>query len=189
MIEYINQHYDWFETMQMGLGHDSWWYTNRKPEDCINVKIYAWLDIDKLLEKLTDREKQIVDTLELDVPEYCNDLVWNDYGLVYSTRECLLEVLKENYNVVDCEYGGKQGGWLAVIYQWDDVPDDYDNDEYSYQEVKQFYNTIKKSITEHEKVTEMVLEMKKLLEKDIKNVETYLDQVHEYIANQLEAEL
>lgn len=58
MIDYINQHYEWFQAMQLPLGHHSWWYTNRKPEDCINVKIHAWIETNAVYEKLTSQRKR-----------------------------------------------------------------------------------------------------------------------------------
>lgn len=188
MIDYINNHYDWFEYMQMGLGHSSWWYTNRKPDDCINVKLHSWVDIDKIMAKLTDQEKQIIEVLGINLNEYLNDLVWSDFGLVEMERQSLLDELKADYNVKDIEYGGKSGGWMAIVYNWSDVYDDYDSPEYSYKEVLAFYRIIKNAVKENEKVTTLVLERKAQLEKSIADAENYIEQVKEMLADRLESE-
>lgn len=186
MIDYINEHFDWFECMQVGLGHDSWWYTNRSPEECINVKVHAWIDSDDVLSKLTAKEREIISTLGLDLNEYLNDMIWGDFGLVEMAREDLLEELKEKYNVESIEYGGRQGGWMAVIYDWSDVYDDYDDPDYSYKQVREFYQTIKKAVAEHEKVTGLVLERKRSLERYIEDPETYLDSVSIWVEENLD---
>lgn len=187
MIEYIDQHYDWFEAMQMPLGDDSWWYTNRRPEDCIKVKIYSWIDSDKVLEKLSANEKKVMETIGFNLDEYLNDYIWSDFGLVERAREDLLLDLKDEYNVTDIEYGGRSGGWMAIIYSWDSVYSDYDSDEYSYKEIRAFYNTIKKAIAEHETVTNIVLDRKNKLEKIIKDVDTYIEGLQEYLRDMLES--
>lgn len=186
MINFINEHFDWFESMQKGLGHDSWWYTNRRPDDCINVKLHSWVDVAKITDQLTDQEKTTIQTLGIDLNKLCNDLVWEDFGMVDDARRCLLEDLKFHHNVKDLEYGGRSGGWLAVVYDWAEVYDDYDNPEYNYKEVLAFYRTIKNAIKEHKKVTTLVLERKRQLEKDIENPANYIEVVRDTIAYKLE---
>lgn len=188
MIDYINNHYDWYKYMQIGLGHDSWWYTNRGPDDCINVKLHSWVDIDKIIAKLTDQEKQIIETLGIDINEYLNDLVWSDFGLVEMARQSLLDELKADYNVKNIEYGGRSGGWMAIVYDWQDVPYDYNSQETSYKEVLAYYRIIKNAVKEHEKVTALVLERKAQLEKSIADAKNYIDQVKEMLTDRLESE-
>lgn len=188
MIEYLNDNYEWFECMQKGLGHHSWWYTNRSPEECINVKLHAWVDMDKITEKLTDQEKRVIDTLGIDLTEYANDLVWSDFGIVETARESLLEELKEKHNVTHLEYGGKSGGWLAVVYSWGNVYDDYENEAYTYQEIKKYYNIIKNARAEHNEVAALVLERKKELEDTIEDPEYYIEQIQEYLSDKLQEE-
>ena len=187
MIEYIEEKYNWFESMQLELGHHSWWYTNRTPDECINVKLHAWVDIDEVLKKLTNNEKDIIKKLDLNVEEYCNYMIWGDYELVTQARENLLDELKEKYNVEGVNYGGRNGGWLAVIYDWNEVFEDY-IENYSYQEIKGFYNTIKKAVAEHDRVTELVLERKKALEETIEDVGFFVDGVKSYVCDLLEEE-
>lgn len=188
MLEYITKNLEWFNCMQVGLGHHSWWYTNRRPSECIDVKVRAWIDQDKVLEKLTANDKKIIETLGIDLKEWLNELVWGDYGMVSMAKENLLEALKEKYNVTSVEYGGKSGGWLAVVYSWNDVHDDFDSGEYSYSDIRKFYSTIKKALAEHEKVTAEVLERKRNLEKDIENPENYIENIQESLSYKLENE-
>lgn len=187
MIDYIGKHLDWFECMQTGLGHHSWWYTNRTPEECINVKLHAYADVDKVEEMLTEQEQTALQVLNIDLNEYLSDLIWGDFGMVEMARDELLDELTSEYNVTELEYGGRSGGWLAVVYEWDSVPEDYDT-EYSAQEVRAFYQTIKKALEEHEKVTALVLQRKRELEKCIEDPENYIGQVREMVSSRLDSE-
>ncbi len=180
MIEFINEHYDWYCSMTQGLGHHSWWYTNRTPDECINVKLNAWVDLDDVKARLTNSQLELVELLSIGLERMCYDIAWDDCGLVDQAREYLLEELKEDYNVSDTEYGGRSGGWLAVVYNWDDIPSDYE-DGYTYQEVKEFYQTIKRASAEHEKVTQLVLERKSQLEQAIEDVDNYIGVIIEEI--------
>lgn len=188
MVDYIGTHFDWYEAMQMGLGHHSWWYTNRRPEQCINVKVYASVNSDKVLEKLSDRERQAIKVLGIDLDEALNDIVWSDYGLVDMGRDDLLEELKEYYNVTSVEYGGKSGGWLAVIYDWAKVWDDYEDASYTYADVRRFYTTIKNALAEHDKVTALILERKRDLERAIQDPDNYIEELQIRISDELESE-
>lgn len=188
IIDYLDKNYDWFEKMQLPLGHHSWWYTNRKPEDCINVKLHAWVDTDKVKARLSSKQNAIIDTLSIDLDEWCNDLVWSDYGMVEQAREDLLEELKAEYSVSDIEYGGRSGGWMAIIYKWDGAYSDYDNGIYTYAEIRDMYNVVRKAIAEHDKVTALVLQRKRELEKAIEDIDNYIEQIGECLENKLEAE-
>ena len=185
MIDFINDYYDWFERMQMGLGHHSWWYTNRSPKDCINVKLHNWFNIEDLEEKLTDQEKKLIDQLNFNIYEVIDWYSWN--LIISDARDNLEYDLKEKFNVSRLEYGGRQGGWLAVVYKWEWVPSDYDVDEYSYQEVQEFYKIIKKAIEEDELVTDYILDRKKSLDNFLSNADNFIDEVRTCLYNTLEA--
>lgn len=184
MIDFINDRYNWFERMQLGLGHHSWWYTNRSPEDCINVKLHNWFDIKDLEEKLTDQEKKLIDQLNFNIYEVIDWYSWN--LIISDARDNLEYDLKEKFNVDKLEYGGRQGGWLAVVYNWEWVPSDYDVDGYSYQEVRRFYQIIKKAIKEDELVTDYILDRKKSLDKFLSNADNFIDEVKTCLYNTLE---
>lgn len=189
MIKYINDNIDWFERMKEGLGNSSWWYTNRTPEDCINVKLYAGVSADDLIDELTDKEKEIVRLTSFNVEEWLGGYIWGYYGLVSDERDILENDLKENFNVDRCEYGGKSGGWLAVVYSWDYIPDDYDDQRYAYSEIKEFYQIIKNAIKENQLVIAFVKNAHKKLETYLDNKETYLDELRFRLNERLETKL
>jgi hypothetical protein len=180
MIEYINNHADWYSRMTLGLGHHSWWYTNRSADDCINVKVYAGILADDLIEKLTDKEKKIIQHFNIDVEDWLYQLVWSDYGWIYQAREDLECLLKDKYNVESLEYGGRSGGWLAVVFDWDDL---------DYSEIKADYLLIKNAIQEYGDVEQEVLKAKKQLEQFLGDVNNYIDEFREYIYNYLDNEI
>ena len=189
MIEEITKDYDWFECMQLGLGHDSWWYTNRTPEECVNVKIHAWVDLDQVKALLSPDELKAMDTLGIDIEELTGGVVWSDWGLIPLARKVLEEELKDSFNVSSLEYGGRSGGWLAVVYEWDDIPSDYDDCKfYSYKEIKEFYQTVTKALEEHSKVTDLVNQRKSGLEKDIEAPESYIEEITQHISKTIEVE-
>lgn len=182
MIEFITEHIDWHNTMNMGLGHHSWWHTNRKSDDCINVKIHSYVDVDNI--ELTEQQKKIIKTTGFDLNEWLNSYIWDENGIIDTAREQLEYNLQEKFNVSELEYGGRSGGWLAVVYNWDDIPEDFDEPEYTYQEVREYYNQIKKAIKENEKVIEFVEEAKRSLEKWIETPSNYSDEL-DYILSEL----
>lgn len=184
MLDFISDHYDWFERMQQGLGNNSWWYTNRSSKDCINVKLYDWFNIEELEEKLTDQEKKLVEQLNFNIPEMIDWLSWDI--IVSDERDNLEYDLKDKFNVDRVEYGGRSGGWLAVVYKWDDIPSDYDSDSYNYQEVREFYYIIKKAVKENELVTAFILERKKRLDEFLSNADNFIDELRDCLHGTLE---
>ena len=185
MINFISDHYDWFERMQEGLGSSSWWYTNRSSEDCIDVKLHSWFDIDDLKAKLTKKEQKIIEQINYDLEEVINFFVWEI--IISDARDELEYDLKKKFSVDRVEYGGRSGGWLAVVYNWDEIPSDFDDGDYTYQEVKKFYHIIKNAIEENEQVVNFVLKRKKKLDKFLSNADNFIDEVKTCLYDTLEA--
>lgn len=184
IIEYIDKKYEWFIKMQKPLGNDNWWYSNRSSEDCINIKINAWVDVDDVKKTLTPVTLKIIDTLNIDLDEMINDISWGDFGLVDQAREDMETELKTNYHIDDFNYGGKSGGWLCVVYNWDDVPEDYD--QATYKELQGYKKIIDEAETEHAQVTETVNKLKKQLCQSIENVEYYTEEIEQRVDDTLD---
>lgn len=125
LIEYLEDKKDYLDMMQKDFGHDSWWYSNRKSKDCINCKIHAWVDTSKVLALLSDKERDTIELLDLDIDKMCNDIIWGEdycfeFGIVGQARSDVLEKLEEEYPaVVDITYQGRQGGWACIQYNFD----------------------------------------------------------------------
>ena len=69
---------EYLTRMQAPLGHHSWWYTNRSSEDCINVKMHVYPDIQEITSKLPAKTQKAIEILEIDVDTWVNTYVGND---------------------------------------------------------------------------------------------------------------
>lgn len=194
--EQHNANAEYLERMQKGLGHHSWWYTNRSSDDCINVKVHAWVDTDKVLQLLTQKEREAVDVLGIDVADFCEDIKWS--VLVEDARMFLLEELQgldtENETVHEIEYGGRSGGWLAVVYHFDlvgdycegheHVKDLYETKAITKKEWAQWCKNADAAIAHIEKVHAKVKELHRGLEQAIEDPQSYIDPLRDYIEDQ-----
>ena len=188
LIKYISDRYEWFERMQKPLGHNSWWYTNRNTDDCIDVKIYAGADIDELKTKISPATLSIIEKLHINLDEWLEDKIWGDFGFVDMARDDLQTELKEKYNVDSLDCGGKSGGWLCVVFNWDYIPDDFDTGEYTAKELEAYKKIIDEAETENATVNSLIVKRKMELCRAIEDVENYTDELEEYADEQLETE-
>ena len=182
VIKCISDRFEWFETMQKCLGHYSWWYTNRSSKDCIDVKIHAWADIEEIKKLLTPEELKVINLMSFDLDEFVNNYVWDEFGLIEQARESLREELTEKYRVKDLEYGGRSGGWLCVVYDWETIYDDFDKQDangtlYTYQELLKFKKITEEAEEDVQNVNNLVETRKKELIKEIEDPQTYIEEL------------
>lgn len=176
-IDFVEASIDWYNRMTAGLGHQSWWYTNRSSDDCINVKLHnGWVDINDVLEGLTTKEKEDAEVLGIDLEELVNNIMWGDYGIVDDAKHMLETELVEKYRVVKLEYGGRRGGWLAVVFDWESI-DDFENC------LDEAVDKIKEAKKENQEVITLVEKRCKELEAMLNNPDTYIEIIKERIQN------
>ena len=106
-----------FTMLSKGIGHESWWYSNRTSKDCINVKIYDKQKGD-VKELLSESEKKAIELLDINVDEFVSK-EW--YSQLEFARDNLNDDRKYNDyypHVLGFEFIGHQGGWLCVQYDF-----------------------------------------------------------------------
>lgn len=120
-IEQLEDKKEYFTKMQKGLGHHSWWYTNRGSDNCINVKVHIY-NKHEPIDYLTEKEKELIKVLDIDTDNIANDYF---YEHLQAERDGLnMDIEAGEYPQVDSvEYGGRSGGWLCVVYNFDDFRD------------------------------------------------------------------
>jgi len=172
-IEYITKQYDYIERMQKPLGHHSWWYTNRNSDDCINVKIHAYIDSDALLAKLTPQQEVNYSLLGLEIDDYINEHVWEHYGTIHQHREQYEEDMKEKFSQIDSfDYGGNSGGWLCIVYNFDNLRSDMEDiADYNETDNKIVNETYKNLIKAEKTIAETIT----YTEKAVKGLENYIE--------------
>lgn len=182
----------YLERMQKPLGHHSWWYTNRSSEDCINVKIHAWVNDDKVLALLTKKEQKAIEVLGIKIDEVIERTIWGDYGIIEQAREDLKEsidtyVPSKEHRIEGIEYGGRSGGWMCIEYRFGGLVDEFINEtELDAKEKKQAEKDVASALQYIEDTTQYVLKAKKELKKYIEDPQTYIEEVREAIANEIE---
>lgn len=125
LIEYLKEKKEYLDIMQKDFGNDSWWYSNRGSEHCINCKVYDWVDTEKIIEILQEKERIAMQLLDIDIEDLCNEIAWGVYGdfeysIVGLARSNVLEMLQEKYaEIVDITYHGRSGGWACIQYNFD----------------------------------------------------------------------
>lgn len=195
LAEYITR-------MQKGLGHHSWWYTNRQSEDCINVKMNCWVDSKEVTNLLTKKEKEAVKVLGIDVDEWVENEKWSIIGV---EQEYLLDTLKyadklqkEDARVHDIEWGGRSGGWLAVVFDFDGISDYcegyeyvkglYDDGTITKREWSELCKSADSAVEYIELVHNYVKELHMSLCESLEDPQTYIEQLQEYIASCIDSE-
>jgi len=188
---------EYLTRMQKDLGHHSWWYTNRQSADCINVKMHCWVDTDKVLAGLTEREREAVTVLDIDVDQFCDELKWRD---IESTREWLLESLKdddtlqnETAQVDSLDYGGRSGGWLAVVFDFDAIGDylegyDYAIEYLTKKEQREQCKAVDNAIAYIDKVHARIVDMHKRYCDELEKPEFYIEELQMHIEESIDHE-
>ena len=125
---------------------------------------------------MTEKEKEEVEVLGIDVDGLVEDIIWGDYGIVDEARMSLKNELIAKHKVQDVEYGGRSGGWLAVVFDWEAIDED---EEYT----KDAVDKIKEAQKENEEVIALVEKRKKELKATIKNNLAFIDKIKEIIAD------
>ena len=185
--------------MQKPLGHDSWWYTNRSSEDCINVKMHSWPDMDKITALISDKERATIEVLGLDLEEFILREQWH---IINQAAEDLAEDIKienrDGCSVTGVNYGGRSGGWACVVFDFDNTGDYCEGYEYAEQMYKdgdinkkewtEWCREADKAMQYITDVHEEVKKLHKLLEAYIEDPETYIEQAREYIAMSIDNE-
>lgn len=187
------------ERYSKGLGHHSWWYTNRKSNECVNVKMHAWPDIDAIKKTLTKKEQNAVDVLSIDLSEYIEgenglkwDIVtWEARDLADSPVDYLGTDTK-HAKPTSVEYGGRSGGWAAIVFEYTGdieniIGDSYrDTSEqpYTAKEIRLLQNAINDIAT----VEEALRKAHKDLYTTVEDPATYTEQVQEYVSNMIDRE-
>lgn len=189
--------------MQKGLGHHSWWYTNRGPDDCINVKMHCWCNDSDILKLLTPKEKQAIDVLNIDLSEVIENEKWS---IIEAERDFLLDTLQnttritsKNNNTVDSlDWGGRSGGWLAVAFDLDVSLDYMEGYDYAHEMVKEGFiskselsracKDIDIALKYINDVHAYIKQCHKDLCKTLEQPETYIDYIKDYIALSIESE-
>ena len=187
-LDLIQSKADYLSRMQKPLGHHSWWYTNRSSKDCIDVKIYASVDIDAVLALLTERERLQIETLGLDVAEICQDVVWGEVGWIDTARYHLLDTLQcdVSHRILSVEFGGRSGGWLCVVYDFDEldtqIEDLLNADNPTTKLVDTTYKAVLEALDIIQRTEIKVMDMKQSLIADIKNPAAgYVDEIQSRI--------
>lgn len=193
---------EYLQRMQKGLGHHSWWYTNRGPADCVNVKMHCWVDTDELTALLTEREKKAVEVLKIDVAEWAEEYKWSGISWEANNLAGLLqeaEALKhKDFTVTDVEYGGRSGGWACIVFDFYGLGDYLEGSEYAVRHLAEKNITKKELAQWHrqalaardyiEKVHDYVKQAHKELCAYYKNPQTYIEALKDYIANCIDHE-
>ena len=107
-VNYINTILDRFENARNhGNNGNNWWYP-MPFRIAYNVKMYSFLDIDKLREMMSDRQRKYYDRKDL------NDL-W--YETINQEAELAIGEIKEISPLIyDVFFAGRSGGWCEVQY-------------------------------------------------------------------------
>lgn len=197
LVEYLEEKKEYLDIMQKDFGNDSWWYSNRKSDNCINCKIHVWVDSSKVLALLSEKERATVELLELDIEKMCNDIIWGEeycfeWGIVGQARRDVLENLQEEYpEVVDITYQGRQGGWACIQYSFEIRSSDgwtlEDNlNEAPLKDLKELKKQVDKAIETIDKATEYYLQEYKSLCTSIGDPMSYVYNIEERIKSEEE---
>lgn len=198
LVEYLEEKKEYLDIMQKDFGHSSWWYSNRKSDNCIKCKIHAWVDSSKVLALLSEKERATIELLELDIDKMCNDFVWGEeycfeWGKVGQARRDVLENLKEEYpEVVDITYQGRQGGWACIQYSFDIMSkagftlDDLDYINIKIKDLRELKKQVDKAIETMDNATEYYLQEYKSLCKSICDPASYVYDIEERIKSEEE---
>jgi len=201
LFDYISEKQGFINTYQSEFGNQSWWYSNRSPETCNNVKIYTYLDTEKVLELLSEKQRKQIELLDLNIVSLCNDIVWGgDYDFQYSTIGMHvtdeIDNIKNNYPAVqDITFHGRSGGWVCVVYDFNIKTgdgwtiDDIVNsgiDGTDYKTLLDIYKQINKAIETVDSVNEYIQESKRVLEGLIENPENYIYDIEQNIEQAIE---
>lgn len=197
LIDYLEEKKEYLDIMQKDFGNDSWWYSNRKSQDCIKCKVYSYVDTKKVVELLPEKEKATMIILDIDIEKLCNEIVWGseygydfDYCMIGEARRDVLEMLQEKYpEVVDITYHGKQGGWACIQYNFDIKTggyfyyglDDLDNDEITMKHIQELKKQVDKAIETIENVNGDYMKAYNELCRNIEDPQAYVYNVVEYI--------
>lgn len=199
----IKNKYDYIERMQKGMGQNSWTYSNRKSGDCIDVKVYAYVKSDHVKELLTADERKNIDILKIDIFKVIEENIWgSDFcmgGIVTYARESLLENVKDNFRrmpsnsgkyVENIEYGGRSGGWMCVVYDFDDLLSNmYDvtnNEDASTGDINSVYEKLENALSVIDEVTYFIKEKHKELCNLIREPHTHVEAIQEAISSRIE---
>lgn len=161
---------EYLQRMQKPLGHHSWWYTNRQSVDCVNVKMHCYVDTNKVIQSLTEKEQAAVSILNIKVDEWCEQTKWDsieiDRAYLLENLHDAVELNNKDFSIDSLDYGGRSGGWLCVVFNFAGLGDYLEGSDYTTQLLTD------KSITKKEFNT---WEKKAIAARD------YIDTVHEYI--------
>lgn len=187
------------ERYSKGLGHHSWWYTNRQSQECVNVKIHEWPDVDAIKATLTPKEQNAIDVLGIDLNEYIEGEDGAKWDIVsFEARELAdspadyLGTETKYAEPVRVEYGGRSGGWAAIVFEYSgevenivgDSYRDIDDQPYTAKEIRLLQNAIK----DIETVEDALRKAHASLCTTIEDPKTYTKTLQDYIATRIDFE-
>lgn len=174
MLEYIKQELENATEYTEAPGSDSWGYSARSPDTCINVKLETWCIIDEVEALLSEEAKERAEIKDL---EYMlNDCWWR---LVSDAQEELQEYVKERWNA-DSYFLGRSSGWFCPVLNFT-INDSYYiagldcADKYDREIIKQEYETIQAVYKQWNEIKDYVHEKKEELEAKLVDPATYVE--------------
>ena len=188
---------EYLQKMSKSLGHHSWWYTNRSSEDCINVKMHCYPDINSIINLLTTKEKQAVKVLAVDVDQYVSDHMWQDIDF---TRHDFLQLLQEqttlqndHARIESLDYGGRSGGWLAVVFDFDHLSDYIEGYEYTIEhatkkEHREWCKSADNALAYIEKVHQYIIKLHREYCTELEDPTLYVEPLKDHIYQCIEHE-
>ena len=189
IFDYISEKQDVINEYESVFGNDSWWYSNRSPETCNKVKIYAYVDIDKVLELLSEKQRKQIELLDIDLNTLCNDIAWGDeynfdMSLVSMYTDDEIEKIKTKYPAVqDITFHGRSGGWACVVYDFNiktgdgwTIDDVVNNgvDRTEYKTLLDIYEQINKALKTVDEINEYIEKSRKRLCKLLEDPQSYI---------------
>lgn len=201
LFDFISEKQDIINNYESSFGNDSWWYSNRTPETCNRVKIYASVDTDKVLELLSEKQRKQIELLDINIISLCNDIAWGDeydfdYSIIGQCRTDYIDKLKELYPVVeDVTFHGRNCGWACVRYNFNissndgwTIDDIINNgvDGSEYKTLLQVYKQINKALDTVDKVDEFISQSVKEVCDTIEDTKTYIYDIEQNIDNAID---